>query len=948
MTFGTGVLQVGSTGDGVTELQQWLIDRGFLIAAAAPTGIFDADTDQAVKAFQLSAGIGCDGQVGNGTRTAADAYAGDAVSGGWHPSAIRDVQQTSTGGSFTTTTRRGVLHTTEGTTLPSYPNPPHFTVGRDGAGATAQLWQHFPVTVAARALANPDGPPETNRYGAIQIEIIYFAQNTATMATDQPDTFQALGEWMRWAETNAGVANSCAVTFDGEKAYGENGTVRLDVAGWEASTGWVGHQHVPQNAHWDPGLIDITGLLAVSSTQSLSLSLSRPTVRATTRALSNAFPSLTLAVDPAGSPFFEIVLTTSPGLFSPSAADRRTADNFYTSRQDGLTRSADAYGRYIAPVGVVAGFARANPDGGRIFYTVVGYADEHGAGAVPAASPELLAYAAASVSMLPGFTGHTRTETLGVPLGMLAPRGAAVARAAGLRRMTPASRGLAAVPRAEADRLEGEDGYDMRQRLATTAPATPVPAVQKAGVPGFGPPPLASPPGPSPAPPPPAAYAPAPAPLSPAFTPQPSSPAPACASPPSSPAYASPPSSPAYASPPSSPSYAPPPSPNGAAGVAGSQPTAALSTVANGHRTAVAADNWYSDGWEEWDAEGGPRNLSDGDEILPPSDEFDLADPTAPPTPAPASPSPSPSPGSARPALPVLPPEAKREIVETYVGADTDLYAMVSADAEFTGAAGADHPAYQRYHLGLSFGIVAFNQDGSELGQLVTLMQRRDPARFAETFGPDAPALLDVTNRPGPLGRDLPEGRSARVQPVAGADLWTEPWLSRFRQAGAYPPFRGAQIELASGLYLDPVLRFCADLGLATPRGLAVVFDRAAHRGPTGGMAWVVETVGPLQTTALRDAALAAIGMASVEEFQRSQPDLLVDDQFGPLTHAALTGILALRQAAGVASPVPLMTYQQMIESLGRRATGQPWGDRIVRLVTDPSVGDQLAPVPVP
>jgi hypothetical protein len=389
----------------------------------------------------------------------------------------------------------------------------------------------------------------------------------------------------------------------------------------------------------------------------------------------------------------------------------------------------------------------------------------------------------------------------------------------------------------------------------------------------------------------------------------------------------------------------PPPSPNGAAGVAGSQPTTGLSAVANGHRTAVTApDDWYSDGWESWDAQGGPRNLSDGDETAaPPTDEFDLADPAPPaPVPAPASAE------LARPPLPVLPPEAKREIIETYVGADTDLYAMVSADAEFTGAAGTDHPAYQRYHLGLSFGIVAFNQDGSELGHLTRLMQRRDPARFAEIFGPDAAALLDVTNRPGPLARDLPDGRSARVQPVGGEDLWTGRWLERFRAAGAYPPFRGAQIELASGLYLDPILRFCADLGLATPRGLAIVFDRSAHRGPTGGMAWVVETVGPLQTTALRDAALAAIGLASVEEFQRSQPDLLVDDQFGPLTHAALTGILAVRQAAGIASPVPLMSYPQMIEALGRRATGQPWGDRIVRLVTDPSVGDRLAPVTVP
>ena len=189
MTFGTGVLQVGSTGGGVTELQGWLAARGFLTAAPTASGTFDAATDQAVKAFQLSAGIACDGQVGDGTRTAADAFTGTALSGGWHPGAVRDVQQTSIGGSFTTTTRRGVLHTTEGSSLPAYPNPPHFTVGRSG-GLAAQIWQHYPVTVASRALANVPGPPETNRFGAVQIEIIGFAAASAGLATSEPDTFR--------------------------------------------------------------------------------------------------------------------------------------------------------------------------------------------------------------------------------------------------------------------------------------------------------------------------------------------------------------------------------------------------------------------------------------------------------------------------------------------------------------------------------------------------------------------------------------------------------------------------------------------------------------------------------------------------------------------------------------------------------------------------------------
>src|SRR5262249_30743143 len=157
-------------------------------------------------------------------RAAADAFTGDAATGGWHPTAIRDVQQTSIGGSFLTDTRRGVLHTTEGTTLPSYPNPPHFTVGRDGPGQPVQLWQHYPISGAARARANPPGPPETNRWGAIQIEIIGVAADSESMATADPDKFRALGEWMRWAEANAGVANVANYPFADDAAYGLNGS----------------------------------------------------------------------------------------------------------------------------------------------------------------------------------------------------------------------------------------------------------------------------------------------------------------------------------------------------------------------------------------------------------------------------------------------------------------------------------------------------------------------------------------------------------------------------------------------------------------------------------------------------------------------------------------------------------------------------------------------------
>jgi hypothetical protein len=39
------------------------------------------------------------------------------------------------------------------------------------------------------------------------------------------------------------------------------GVKRLSGQQWLDFSGWLGHQHAPENDHWDPGAIDITDLL---------------------------------------------------------------------------------------------------------------------------------------------------------------------------------------------------------------------------------------------------------------------------------------------------------------------------------------------------------------------------------------------------------------------------------------------------------------------------------------------------------------------------------------------------------------------------------------------------------------------------------------------------------------------------------------------------------------
>ncbi len=66
------LLQDGSRGNDVKQLQQALIDLGYNLSKYGADGIFGDETEAAVRAFQRDAGIGVDGIVGDETRGALD------------------------------------------------------------------------------------------------------------------------------------------------------------------------------------------------------------------------------------------------------------------------------------------------------------------------------------------------------------------------------------------------------------------------------------------------------------------------------------------------------------------------------------------------------------------------------------------------------------------------------------------------------------------------------------------------------------------------------------------------------------------------------------------------------------------------------------------------------------------------------------------------------------
>jgi hypothetical protein len=169
---------------------------------------------------------------------------------------------------------RGTLHDTEGSTaagaLAAYQSTgdyPHFTVSE------YVIEQHCPISVGATALKHPAGTIDTNRLSAVQIEIVGSCDRAYATKYRLPyvGDFSAaqlanVAKVMRWIEAQTGIA------FDGHAAFtatSASTAPRMSVDTWRRFNSWCGHQHVPNNDHWDPGQLPIDKLAPFGAATSI-------------------------------------------------------------------------------------------------------------------------------------------------------------------------------------------------------------------------------------------------------------------------------------------------------------------------------------------------------------------------------------------------------------------------------------------------------------------------------------------------------------------------------------------------------------------------------------------------------------------------------------------------------------------------------------------------------
>lgn len=162
-----------------------------------------------------------------------------------------------------------VHHTTEGSSasgaFAAYAanrSDPHFTVD------ATTIWQHIDTAQSARALRNAAGGVQTNRDGAIQIEIVGFAHRPKTRAT-----LVNVARLCRWIEAVHGVPRVWPNGYPrpATPAGTDPGGHTRTAAVWDRRGGHYGHSQVPENTHWDPAFTraEVDFLMAWTGAESL-------------------------------------------------------------------------------------------------------------------------------------------------------------------------------------------------------------------------------------------------------------------------------------------------------------------------------------------------------------------------------------------------------------------------------------------------------------------------------------------------------------------------------------------------------------------------------------------------------------------------------------------------------------------------------------------------------
>jgi hypothetical protein len=189
----------------------------------------------------------------------------------WVPGFPRDESvRGAGGGSYTGGPGKFLWHTTEGgwdgsmSVFRSRLTAPHVMADPKARRKV----QFIPLDRSGYALANVSGGVQTNTDSVLQVEIVGFA-GQAHLFTDAE--LEWLGAEVLRPMVDAApfpINISTFPTFYGEDAgftlASPSARQRMSPAQWDGFNGQCGHQHAPENSHWDPGKLNVAKITAAA------------------------------------------------------------------------------------------------------------------------------------------------------------------------------------------------------------------------------------------------------------------------------------------------------------------------------------------------------------------------------------------------------------------------------------------------------------------------------------------------------------------------------------------------------------------------------------------------------------------------------------------------------------------------------------------------------------
>jgi hypothetical protein len=179
----------------------------------------------------------------------------------WLPAAIRDPKGRVLGWTERTDPK-GCLHTTETSGWPGYNGwsvHPHATI-MPKPGKGVEIRQNVPFSRASFSLRNLPGGVQTNTDYVFQFELIGTSERGGPgyfwPGADDAVLFDLYRKLIKPLSEAYKIPIKAQPFQSYPASYGPRGktnTVRMSGSAFDNYSGWLGHQHVPENIHGDPG-----------------------------------------------------------------------------------------------------------------------------------------------------------------------------------------------------------------------------------------------------------------------------------------------------------------------------------------------------------------------------------------------------------------------------------------------------------------------------------------------------------------------------------------------------------------------------------------------------------------------------------------------------------------------------------------------------------------------